>query len=319
MKKVLAFTLTILMVMMLFTSCAGDEAMNDGGYSGNSYTASGSDYKTENDSGYIKDEISETGSPDKPTTPSEDAAALERKVIKTYRVRMETLRYDEATALIQSAVTQFGGYIAEATQEGQGTGSSSRTRTANYTIRIPAERADEYIEHISSDYNVLSSSLSTEDVTDSYYGYKARLDSLIVQEERLMAMLEKATYLDEMLQIEDKLSSVRAELNNIHSRLQLMDKSVTYSYLYISLYEVKEYVEPEEETYIKRVGASFIDAFESFANVAGEIFIIFIWLLPYMIVGVVVCVILIVIARKSRTRKPKASKSETQTERKDKA
>ncbi len=316
MKKLSAFTLTVLMILMLFTSCSGNEAMSDSGYYGNSYTASGSEYKT--DSTYDTDDMpsaaegSETGS-----TLATDTTALERKVIKTYRVRMETLRYEEAVALINSAVTQFGGYIAEATQEGSGSSSSSKTRTATYTIRIPAERADAYIEHISSDYNVLSSSLSTEDITDSYYGYKARLDSLVVQEERLMAMLEKAEYLDEMLQLEDKLSEVRAEINAIYSKLQLMDKSVTYSYLYLSLYEVKEYVEPEEETYIARVGASFVDAFESFATVVGEIFIVFIWLLPYLIVGVVVCVILIVIAKKNRTRKPKASKSEKETERKE--
>lgn len=288
MKKVFALVLTLLMVMMLFTSCSdGGVAMND-----SSYNKSESGYTTES------------------TTTSDDVAkdenALARKIIKTYRIRMETLEYDVAAALITSAAESFGGYISEATQEGvSSTSSSYTTRSATYTVRVPAERADAYIEHISGDCNVLSSSLATQDVTDSYYGYQARLDSLIVQEERLTAMMEKAQTLSELLTLEDKLSDVRAEINGINSSLQLMDKSVTYSYVYVTLKEVKEYQEPEAESYLSRLGASFVGAFESFVTVVGEIFIAFVWMLPYLLIAAVVLVIVIVCNKKRKDKKNK--------------
>ena len=288
MKKVFALVLTLLMVMMLFTSCSdGGVAMND-----SSYNKSESGYTTES------------------TTTSDDVAkdenALARKIIKTYRIRMETLEYDVAAALITSAAESFGGYISEATQEGvSSTSSSYTTRSATYTVRVPAERADAYIEHISGDCNVLSSSLATQDVTDSYYGYQARLDSLIVQEERLTAMMEKAQTLSELLTLEDKLSDVRAEINGINSSLQLMDKSVNYSYVYVTLKEVKEYQEPEAESYLSRLGASFVGAFESFVTVVGEIFIAFVWMLPYLLIAAVVLVIVIVCNKKRKDKKNK--------------
>ena len=288
MKKVFALVLTLLMVMMLFTSCSdGGVAMND-----SSYNKSESGYTTES------------------TTTSDDVAkdenALARKIIKTYRIRMETLEYDVAAALITSAAESFGGYISEATQEGvSSTSSSYTTRSATYTVRVPAESADAYIEHISGDCNVLSSSLATQDVTDSYYGYQARLDSLIVQEERLTAMMEKAQTLSELLTLEDKLSDVRAEINGINSSLQLMDKSVTYSYVYVTLKEVKEYQEPEEESYFSRLGGSFVGAFESFVTVVGEIFIAFVWMLPYLLIAAVVLVIVIVCNKKRKDKKNK--------------
>lgn len=295
MKKVFALVLTLLMVMMLFTSCSdGGVAMND-----SSYNKSESGYTTES------------------TTTSDDVAkdenALARKIIKTYRIRMETLEYDVAAALITSAAESFGGYISEATQEGvSSTSSSYTTRSATYTVRVPAESADAYIEHISGDCNVLSSSLATQDVTDSYYGYQARLDSLIVQEERLTAMMEKAQTLSELLTLEDKLSDVRAEINGINSSLQLMDKSVTYSYVYVTLKEVKEYQEPEAESYLSRLGASFVGAFESFVTVVGEIFIAFVWMLPYLLIAAVIAVIVIVC-----TKKRKDKKNKTDIEKKD--
>jgi cytochrome c-type biogenesis protein CcmH/NrfF len=281
MKKTMALVLALIMVMMLFTSCGAKAEANDmmvadrteGGY----MTSDGS-YPEKESEEMAKDEVS-----------------LERKIIKTYRVRMETLAYDEATTLISSAAQSFGGYIAEASQEGVSSSASSySTRSATYTVRIPAERADAYIEFISGDCNVLSSSLTTQDVTDSYYGYQARLDSLVIQEERLAAMMEKAETLTELLTLEDKLSEVRAEINGINSSLQLMEKSVSYSYVYVTLREVKEYQEPEEESYLSRMGSSFVGAFKSFVNVLGEILIVLIWVLPYLIVAAVILMVLIV-------------------------
>ena len=288
MKKVFAWILTLLMVMMLFTSCSdGGVAMNDASYN-------------KSESGYTTSESTTTDDVAK------DDNGLERKIIKTYRIRMETLEYDVAAALITSAAERFGGYVSEATQEGVSASASSYgTRSASFVIRIPAESADAYIEHISGDCNVLSSSLVTQDVTDSYYGYQARLDSLIVQEERLTAMLEKAQTLSEHVTLEDKLSDVRAEINGINSSLQLMDKSVTYSYVYVTLKEVNEYQEPEEESYFSRLGGSFVGAFESFVTVVGEIFIAFVWMLPYLLIAAVVLVIVIVCNKKRKDKKNK--------------
>ena len=276
MKKIMALAVALVMIMALFTSCGAKAEAEDSSY-----------IKAE--SGYMPSESVSSNE-----SVAKDEISLERKIIKTYRVRMETLTYDEAVSLIISAAQSFGGYIAEASQEGISTGSSYGTRSATYTVRIPAEKADAYIEHISGDCNVLSSSLTTQDVTDSYYGYQARLESLVIQEERLSAMMEKAETLSDLLTLEDKLSDVRAEINGINSSLQLMEKSVSYSYVYVTLREVKEYEEPVKEGYLSRLGGSFVDAFESFVKVLGEILIVITWMLPYLLVAMIVLAVIIV-------------------------
>lgn len=294
MKKIMAFILALTMIAVLFTSCGTAAEMTDNAY-------------TKSESGYMP---SESVSSDEAV--AKDEISLERKIIKTYRVRMETLSYDEAVALVTSAAQSFGGYIAEASQEGISTGASYGTRNATYTVRVPADKADAYIEYISGDCNVLSSSLTTQDVTDSYYGYQARLESLVIQEERLSAMMEKAETLSDLLTLEDKLSDVRAEINGINSSLQLMDKSVSYSYVYVTLKEVKEYEEPEEEGYLSRLGGSFVNAFESFVKVLGEILIVIIWLLPYLVVvGIILVTVTIYNIRRKRKN---ASEKQKDTE-----
>jgi cytochrome c-type biogenesis protein CcmH/NrfF len=283
MKKTMALVMALIMMMILFTSCGAMAEAEDSAY-------------TKSESGYMANE-----SISSEEAVAKDEISLERKIIKTYRVRMETLTYDEAVSLIINAAQSFGGYIAEASQEGISTGSSYGTRSATYTVRIPAENADAYIEHISGDCNVLSSSLTTQDVTDAYYGYQARLESLVIQEERLSAMMEKAETLSDLLTLEDKLSDVRAEINGINSSLQLMEKSVSYSYVYVTLREVKEYEEPEKEGYLSCLGGSFVNAFESFVKVLGEILIVMIWMLPYLIVlGIILVAVIVWNARRKR-------------------
>ncbi len=281
-KKILAGLLALLTVLFIFTSC-GEAEMSDG------MNAAGSDYK----GGYTYDADESVSNGKTEDAVLDETAALERKIIKTYRVRMETKEYDEAVALITSAVNEFGGYIANASQEGSGV-SSTRARSASYTVRVPADRADAYIERISAECNVLSSSLTTEDVTDTYYGYEARMESLLTQEERLLAMLEKAETLNDLMVLEDKLSSVRAEISGLDKQLQLMDKSVRYSYIYVTLNEVMEYREPEKETYLDRLGASLGGTFRSFARVLGELLIVVIWILPYAVIAAAIIIGLVI-------------------------
>ncbi len=286
MKKFFKGLFALLLTASMLASCgSGGESTNDAGY------------KSETNGGYVN------GTTVNDSSSAVDDSITSRKIIKTYRVRMETLEYDKAVATITSETEAYGGYIAKASQDGYATSTSERIRTATFTVRVPAEYADAYLERISGDCNVLSSSLDTEDVTDSYYGYKAQLDSLVIQEERLLAMMEKATYLSELLELEDKLTDVRAEINGIHSQLQLMDKSVEYSYIYLTLNEVEVYQEPEAESYLARVGNSFVSAFKSFADVIGEIFIGFIWVLPYLIVMSGIIVVAVLCTNRARERR----------------
>ncbi|MBQ9748529.1 MAG: DUF4349 domain-containing protein [Clostridia bacterium] len=295
-KRIFAGLLALMMALFAFASC-GDAAMDgemssvstDGGYKGG-YT-------------YDSEESVSNGKVEGDTaTAPDDPAVLERKIIKTYRIRLEAKAYEDAVTLITSAVGEFGGYIANASQEGSGV-SSARARSASYTVRIPAERADAYIERISSECNVLSSSLTTDDVTDTYYGYEAKMESLLMQEERLLSMISKAEKLNDLIVLEDKLSSVRAEISGLNKQLQLMDKSVMYSYIYITLNEVVEYQEPEEETYFDRLLASVGGTFVSFARVLGEILIVVIWLLPYIVIAVGVLVGIHFVRKKKKNQK----------------
>ncbi len=288
MKKRIALVLALLMALTLFVSCgaAANDAMENlkGDYEYSSGESASGSFETD----YTDKDASED--------------ELEKKIIKTYRLYLESKNFDEAISLIVSEAEELGGYISSSSVSGNA--STGRSRSADYTVRVPSALAESYIAAISSECNVLSSTLTTDDITDSYYDSKARMESLVDQEARLLALLDKAENLSDMLAIEDKLTDVRAEINALNKQLQLMDKSVDYSYVYIHLSEVIEY-HVEDPTYLERLGDSFGDSFVNFAEVLGEALIIFIWVLPFLLVGGTIAVIAVTISLKKGKNKKK--------------
>ena len=292
MKKLLTWMLILASVLLIFASCSKSDGYaewdSNSGESWNRNPSASSD-------------------PDKVM---QDVPDVERKIIKTFRVTLEALDYERVSTLVVSVATEMGGYVAASEESSVSLTSSGGTkRNASYTIRVPAANAEAYLDRLAGESNVLSRRLTTEDITDSYYGYKAQLDSLLMQEARLNEMLKSASTLYEMIELEDKLTQVRADINAINSRLQLMDKSVDYSYVYITLTEVEQYRPVEKDSYFTRVGNAFVNGFKSFVKVLGEVVIIVVRLLPYLIVAGVIAVIAVMTSRKNRQKRERKGQS----------
>ena len=282
MKKIIALILTAVMVLAVFCSCGSDSSENF------------------------------TGDPSKPSEGSQSSISNETvlsdddglKIVKTYRLELETLAFDKASELIASAAEALGGYISESSEKNTSiTEDTEALQYATYTVRIPADKTEEYLDAIEAECNILRSSLTTEDITDSYYDYQAQLDSLKIQEERLTEIVEQTTSLDYLITLEDKLAQIRTEINALNSKLQLMDKSVNYSYVYLTLSEVKELLSVSEESYWQRVSNAFAGAISTFTAVMSEIFIGLLWILPFLLLGAVIAIVIISVERKKKNRR----------------
>ena len=300
MKKIISLFIILALVLVLFTSCskANDEMM--GGVAENAPTNT------------IDPEYSYSGEGTEGDTAKDEAEEL-RKMIKTYNLSLETKKFQDDCAFIASEAEKVGGYISSSTISGNSMSADHiGSKSARYTVRIPAESVDAYVRLLSERCNVTSSNLTTEDITESYYGIKAQLDSLVVQEQKLVEMLEKADSLYDMITLDDKLTSVRAQINELNYKLQNMDKSVHYSYVYVSLREVMEY-QTEEKTYWQELGETIIGSSENFAYVVGRLVIVFVWIFPFiLVIGIVAIVVILATRRSKQKREKKKDQSQDQ-------
>lgn len=176
------------------------------------------------------------------------ALPANRKIIRHLSLRMETQEFESALTSLRQIVSGAGGYIEQENVMGRSVRQKKeeQPRSAYIMARIPSEKLDGAAAELSDLCNVTERQESTEDVTETYFDAQAHLKSLEVQEERLLAILEKSEKLEDVVSLEQALTKVRYEIEAITASLRHMDSQVNYSYLEINLDEVVEYTEARQ-------------------------------------------------------------------------
>lgn len=247
----------------------------------------------------------ESPASDEKMSPSDPSASEDysRKIIKTQYLTLETLSFDAGMAKIEQLVKEYGGYFSSS-EVSNGSSLryydyySSSNRKAVLSIRVPSESLEQFTAAVSGNFNVLSSRLSTEEITDMYYDLQAQLKAYKDQETRLLALEDKANTLQELLTIENQLTNVRSSINYISSRIQYYDKAVDMSFVNITLYEVEEYQEVDDPTYGERVGEAAGGSWVAFAEFFGDLFVGILWTLPFIILAAGITVLVIVLVKR---------------------
>ncbi len=224
-----------------------------------------------------------------------------RKIIRHVSMDLETREFANALQSIQQTVADAGGYIESQNQDGYSLGSRSRyqERYASIQARIPSARLDEAVRSVGGFCNVLSQSEKMDDITESYFDSQARLTSLKIQEERLLAILEKADKLEDVITLENALSEVRYEIESLTASLRRMDSQVAYSYLNISLREVVEYQEIQEkpQTFGEKLRDAFGDGIGDMVD-GLQSFVLFIARVgPSLVVLILIVVLIVILVR----------------------
>lgn len=195
------------------------------------------------------------------------AATANRKLIKTVNLNVETREFDKLIETVNAKVASLGGYVENSNISGSSYKGSS-SRDAYIVARIPSKSLDSFVTLIEDKSNVTNKSENAQDVTLEYSDVEARKTSLKIEQERLNALLEQADTLENIIELENRLTEVRYELESYESRLRTMDNQIDYSTVNLNVYEVVEYTpEPETElTFGQRFAREFkegcSDAFE---------------------------------------------------------
>lgn len=183
-----------------------------------------------------------------------------RKFIITVSVSAETDDLDAALPELTKALEECGGYMEDQNLYNGSAYSGRRYRSASLTLRIPADSLDGFTAQIGSLTNVVSSSRSTEDVTLQYVDTESRISVLKTEQTRLMELLAQADNMTDLLEIESRLTDIRAELESYTSQLKVLENQIDYATLSLSLTEVTEYTPVEEKSRLQQIGEGFVNS-----------------------------------------------------------
>ncbi len=167
-------------------------------------------------------------------TISANDESMPRKLVRNASLEIQVQSVESFLKTFEKEITRFGAYSVS-------TNMNRHMGEINESIelKVPPKNLDSLITFL-KDKSVFirNFSTSTDDVTASYYDSQARLKTKKELEARYFEILKSAKKVSEILEVEEKLSEVRAEIESFEGQLKLYDHQVAYSSLSLQLYEL---------------------------------------------------------------------------------
>ena len=250
---------------------------------------------------------------------------LAEKIIYSVYASVETMQFDETIDKVLKMLAVYNAFIESSSVSGVNYESQfygwNEFRYAYFTLRVPVQNLNAMTENLKDLGNVTHTSNDAMNITTQFYDTQSRLNSLVIQEERLLDMLSKAEDVPDLIMIEERLSDVRYQVEMLTTTLMGWQRQVDYSTVSLQIREVEEFTEPPElnPSYWKQIA----DGFMSSIRAIGKFFMdLFKWLIvsaPVLIILAVIAIaVLLIIRWKLRAIKKKKGEHAVVLESEDK-
>lgn len=224
-----------------------------------------------------------------------------RKLIKTANLSIETQTFTDCIDALVAQIQKAGGYIENSSVYGN---EDYERRSANYTIRVPESKYEDFLSGVVTVGSVTSRTESVEDVTMNYTDVESRIRSLETEYNTLLGILEKCENVSDVIEVQNRITDVTYELDSYKSRLRTYDNLISYCTVYVDISEVVTYTEPTENISLwERVTRDIRD---NYADLGDDMVELFIWLVSALPVLLVIAVLVVVIVRLVRRANRKA-------------
>ena len=295
MKRYLACILSLVLLAAMLCGCgAGSKAMDS--LNGAIAEDAGAMEKEPGSAGGVTSSYSTTNAPETP---------MNQKLVRKVWLNAETDDLDTLLSQVDARIAELGGY-AESREVYHGSSKTTRRRNASLTIRIPVAQLDQFISHVTELSNVTSSNETADDITLTYIATQSRVTALQTEHDRLLELLAKAETMSDLLEIEKRLTEVRAALEEVTSKLKLYDNMVDYGTIYLELSEVKEYTDvTEPETVWQRIGKGFMESISDLGDFFTELFVFIVAGSPYFVLLAVVILLIVLLVKRNRKKRMK--------------
>lgn len=162
------------------------------------------------------------------TIRSEGEPSFGRKVIKRGHAEIASSDLRKDLNRVKSEAERLGAFIVSEEVSG------GDYREASITFAVPEGKYDDFIGYLRKNYDIISYSLSRQDVTEEYVDLEAQLKSAREELKAVESLLSRAKDVDEILKIREKSREIRLEVARLEQRLQQIEQEVSYSYVTVN-------------------------------------------------------------------------------------
>ena len=163
-----------------------------------------------------------------------DAVLTAPMIARTAELTLTTNEFDKARASLEDILKRHSGYLGQLNVNAP----AGAGRTLDATLRIPANQRDAAIAEVKKLGRVEAESQTGEEVTAQYVDLEARLSNARNTEQRLTEMLRERTgKLADVLAVEEAVSRVRGEIEQMEAEKKNLTKRVEFLTLQVRIAE----------------------------------------------------------------------------------
>lgn len=241
-----------------------------------------------------------TSAPGAPGTSSSQPSA--QYLIKSLNVSMTAPDTRAAAADLQN-------WITTTDPKAQSAGANYIVDADQYDITLTFSvqaslypQIESYLTGYASQHKgkLISLQETVQDVTNDYVDAQSRLANLRHEQTRLQTLMGQAQSLSDVLTIEQRLTDVEGQIEQIEAQLNQLNGQTTFYTIHIQLTPVSTYAPPVAQPW--NPGVIFHDALVSAQSFGEGLLTLFIWLAVYAIYIVPLGIIIWLVTRYMRRR-----------------
>lgn len=227
--------------------------------------------------------------PDAPL-PTVDEA---RQIIRNGSADLEVKSVADAFESVRQIATAAGGMVADSNYTGSG-----EKQSGSLTLRVPVDRFGDVLAKL-REVAVVVRSISTgsSDVTNEYTDIEATIRNLRAVEAQYTTLLTRATSISDILTVQDRLNSVRLQIDRTEARRQSLASRSEMSTITVSLRPVAAGAATPGTGAMAEARAAWNASLQTLATIGTTLLVVTIylwWIIPFAVVGAVLLYRLIV-------------------------
>ncbi len=244
------------------------------------------------------------------------AGSASQKLIYIGEMEIESEQFEADYAALKEQVSAMGGYLAGETLSGTApVAYGDAGRYGELVARIPTERFQAFLDDAGSRMDIVRRHVDVQDITEYYYDNEARIALLETRYAKLEEHLRSAERMEDIIALEQEMSEILSELDELKGTRRHLDHQVAYSTLTI---EVREVVRSSGVAASRKgVGSRMGEAFNGTLRAIGVFFenaaVFLVGALPLLLILAVIALAVLLCVRAGKKRRAKKLPSQKES------